>query len=197
MERCRPRGTVKSRTAVEGDQCGFAPRTRGHTIGRPCEIGVQVVFIPASSLVITTEDICRKGVHTGRLLKAADRDRVACGHLACICDDGTLDRDDSMTTVFPLPSPMLPDFTTLLLKGPYHASAPIHLCLTHLANRPGSRAVLLTPSRENFVAALRDFNDDWLNECGGYGAVSQVLSRVDVLFVSNVHTTKYRLTENT
>jgi len=46
---------------------GVAPRTRGHTIGRPCEIGVQVVFIPASSLVITTEDICRKGVHTGRL----------------------------------------------------------------------------------------------------------------------------------
>lgn len=87
-----------------------------------------------------------------------------------------------MTTVFPLPSPTLPDFTTLLLKGPYHASAPIHLCLTHLANRPGSRAVLLTPSRENFVAALRDFNDDWLNECGGYGAVSQVLSRVDVFY---------------
>jgi hypothetical protein len=92
-------------------------------------------------------------------------------------------RPRRMTTVFPLPSPTLPDFTTLLLKGPYHASAPIHLCLTHLANRPGSRAVLLTPSRENFVAALRDFNDDWLNECGGYGAVSQVLSRVDVLFV--------------
>lgn len=37
-------------------------------IGRLCKIGVQVVFIPASSLVITTEDICRKGVHTGRLL---------------------------------------------------------------------------------------------------------------------------------
>jgi hypothetical protein len=91
--------------------------------------------------------------------------------------------NDEMTTVFPLPSPTLPDFTTLLLRGPYHASAPIHLCLTHLANRAGSRAVLLTPSRENFVAALRDFNDDWLNECGGYGAVSQVLSRVDVLFV--------------
>jgi len=46
--------------------------------------------------------------------------------------------------------------------------------------------VLLTPSRENFVAALRDFNEDWLNECGGYGAVSQVLSRVDVLSVSSM-----------
>jgi hypothetical protein len=195
MERCRPRGTVKSRMAVEGDQCGFAPRTRGHTIRRPCEIGIQVVFIPASSLVITTEDICRKGVHTGRLLKAADRDRVACGVQLRRVDDGNARpwTNNEMTTVFPLPSPTLPNFTTLLLKGPYHASAPIHLCLTHLANRPESRAVLLTPSRENFVAALRDFNDDWLNECGGYGAVSQVLSRVDVLFVESfvVHATKH------
>ena len=46
--------------------------------------------------------------------------------------------------------------------------------------------MLLTPSRDNFVAALRDLNDDWLNECGGYGAVSEVLSRVDVLSVSFV-----------
>ena len=105
--------------------------------------------------------------------------------------------NDEMATVFPLPSPTLPDFTTLLLKGPYHASAPIHPCLSHLANRPESRAVLLTPSRENFVAALRDFNDDWLNECGGYGAVSQVLSRVDVLFVfirGSYHHYKHKLT---
>ncbi|KAI0306932.1 hypothetical protein B0F90DRAFT_1683624 [Multifurca ochricompacta] len=87
-----------------------------------------------------------------------------------------------MTTVFPLPSPVLPEFSTLVLKGPYHASAPIHLCLTHVANRPGTKAVLLTPSRDNFIAALRDLNDDWLNECGGYGSVSQALSRVDVFY---------------
>ncbi|KAH9062206.1 hypothetical protein EDB87DRAFT_326171 [Lactarius vividus] len=87
-----------------------------------------------------------------------------------------------MTTLFPLPSPALPEFTTLLLKGPFHASAPIHLCLTHLANRPGTCAVLLTPSRDNFVAALRDLNDDWLNECGGFGAVYEVLSRVEVFY---------------
>lgn len=92
-----------------------------------------------------------------------------------------------MTTLFPLPSPALPEFTTLLLKGPYHASAPVHLCLSHLASRPGTRAVLLTPSRDNFVAALRDLNDDWLNECGGFGAVYQVLSRVEVLSVFSAH----------
>jgi len=69
--------------------------TRRQTIRRPCKICVQVVFIPASSLVIATKDICRKGVHTGRLLKAADRDRVACPvKVAHNCDDGTLDRDE-------------------------------------------------------------------------------------------------------
>jgi hypothetical protein len=46
---------------------------------------------------------------------------------------------------------------------------------------------LLSPSRDNFIIDLRDLNDDWLNECGGYGVVSQVLSRVDVLFVFLIH----------
>lgn len=99
----------------------------------------------------------------------------------------------AMTTLFPLPSPPLPEFTTLLLKGPYHASAPVHLCLTHLANRPGTRAVLLTPSRDNFVTALRDLNDDWLNECGGFGTVSQILSRVEVLSVFSYPAAVYEL----
>ena len=113
----------------------------------------------------------------------------------CISRASTLQR--AMTTLFPLPSPPLPEFTTLLLKGPYHASAPIHLCLTHLANRPGTRAVLLTPSRDNFAAALRDLNDDWLNECGGFGAVYQVLSRVEVLYVFSYPSAMHELRPHT
>ena len=88
-----------------------------------------------------------------------------------------------MTTIFPLPCPTLPDFTTLLVAGPVHASAPIHLCLSHLANRPDSTAVLLSPSHQNFKDALVDLNDDWLNECGGFGAVSSLLSKVTSLCV--------------
>lgn len=89
-----------------------------------------------------------------------------------------------MTTLFPLPSPSLPEgFISLIVAGSFHASAPIHLCLTHLASRPGKKAVLLSPSRENFLSSAIQFNDDWLNECGGYGAVAEVLSRVIALYV--------------
>lgn len=64
------------------------------SIGRLCEIGVQVVFIPASSLVITTEDICRKGVHTGRLLTKSGETGSPVWRAGC--DNGTpaLDRDE-------------------------------------------------------------------------------------------------------
>ncbi|TFY80281.1 hypothetical protein EWM64_g3738 [Hericium alpestre] len=87
-----------------------------------------------------------------------------------------------MTSLFPLPSPSLPPFATLLIKGPFHASAPIHLCLTHVASRPDTRALVLTPSQEKWRKSLCDFNDDWLNECGGFGAVSQMLSKVDIFY---------------
>ena len=86
-----------------------------------------------------------------------------------------------MTSLFPLPSRTLPDFSTLLLTGSYHASAPIHLCLSHLVNRPEANAIFLSPSRSAFLEAVVKFNDDWLNECGGYGAVSEILARVNVL----------------
>ncbi|VDB85420.1 unnamed protein product [Peniophora sp. CBMAI 1063] len=87
-----------------------------------------------------------------------------------------------MTTLFPLPCPTLPEFTTLLVAGPLHASAPIHLCLSHLATRPDSTALLLSPSRQTYLNALIDLNDDWLNECGGFGAVSSLLSNVTSLY---------------
>jgi hypothetical protein len=98
-----------------------------------------------------------------------------------------------MTTLFPLPCPTLPEFSSLLIAGPLHPSAPIHLCLTHLASRPEKQAVFLTPSRQNFLKALQTFNDDWLNECGGYGAVSSVLSRITAL--CEVKSSKDRLTD--
>lgn len=89
----------------------------------------------------------------------------------------------AMTSLFPLPSPILPEFTTLLVAGPLHASAPIHLCLSHLANRPDTTAVLISPSRQSFLNSLLDLNDDWINECGGFGAVSSLLAKVTSLCV--------------
>ncbi|THH20129.1 hypothetical protein EW146_g1145 [Bondarzewia mesenterica] len=87
-----------------------------------------------------------------------------------------------MTSLFPLPSPNFPDFKTLLIKGPYHPSAVFHLCLTHVVDRPGTKGIVLSPSRQKLLTALQEFNDDWLNECGGYGAVSQVLSKIDIFY---------------
>lgn len=88
-----------------------------------------------------------------------------------------------MTSLFPLPSPTLPAFTTLAIKGPYHPSALVHLCLTHVVDKPNNQGIVLSPSREKVSNALREFNDDWLNECGGYGAVVQPLSNINMLFV--------------
>ncbi|KAI0053083.1 hypothetical protein FA95DRAFT_1552973 [Auriscalpium vulgare] len=87
-----------------------------------------------------------------------------------------------MSSLFPLPSPTLPECKSLLLKGTYHPSAPIHLCLTHVANRPDTTALFFTPSRHTFLSALRDYQDDWLEECGGYGAVFSVLSKVNIYY---------------
>lgn len=89
-----------------------------------------------------------------------------------------------MSSLFPLPSPVLPDFQSLLVTGPFHASALIHLCLTHLSDKPPhTRIVVFSPTRQELSSSILELNDDWLNECGGYGAVAHVLSRVDIQFV--------------
>ncbi|TFK55857.1 hypothetical protein OE88DRAFT_666820 [Heliocybe sulcata] len=74
----------------------------------------------------------------------------------------------------------LPDFSTLLIKGRYHSSAPIHLCLNSVRDTPDSKALLLTPSRQAFVEALQELDDDWLALFAGTGRVSGLCSRVEV-----------------
>jgi len=74
MERCRPRGTVKSRTAVDHHhhlslgclRVRDEKKVTRRTIGGPRKIGVQVVFVPASSLVVATQDIGCKRVHASK-----------------------------------------------------------------------------------------------------------------------------------
>ncbi|KZT20755.1 hypothetical protein NEOLEDRAFT_1074943 [Neolentinus lepideus HHB14362 ss-1] len=74
----------------------------------------------------------------------------------------------------------LPDFSTLLIKGSYHSSAAIHLCLSRLKNAPDAKALLLTPSRHAFVHALQELDDDWLTLFAGYGRVAALSSRIEV-----------------
>jgi len=81
-----------------------------------------------------------------------------------------------------LPAPNLPPFRTLLIKGSYHPSAPIHLCLSHTRTRPGSKTVLFTPSRSSFKRSLEEFNDDWLSTHSGHGKMAEISSRIEVFY---------------
>lgn len=89
----------------------------------------------------------------------------------------------TMASIFPQPSPCVPPFKTLLIHGPYHPSAPLHLCLSHAALVPTNRALFIAPSRAKLQTTLREFSDEWLNERGGHGLTSQSAMRVQMLFV--------------
>ena len=81
--------------------------------------------------------------------------------------------------------PDLSSAKTLLIKGDYHPSAPIHFCISHLSRADDEgTAVFITPSKEAFVRTLVAYNDRWLGKHGGNGEVAASLSRVKVLFVA-------------
>ncbi|KAI0082597.1 hypothetical protein K474DRAFT_1655404 [Panus rudis PR-1116 ss-1] len=87
-----------------------------------------------------------------------------------------------MASMFPAPSPKLPEFRTLLIQGPYHPSAPIHLCLSHNATHDPGKTLLLAPSRANLVSSLREFNDEWISEHGGDGSTHKLARDVNILY---------------
>ena len=105
-----------------------------------------------------------------------------------------------MTTLFPPNSVdddehLLPPFQTLLLKGEYHPSAPLHLCLSALRSTTTSSnndddtitsderdgALLLTPSRDAFSKTLQAFKDGWIEEDAMKGKNAALLARVKIL----------------
>lgn len=84
-----------------------------------------------------------------------------------------------MATIFPSPAPELPQFHTVVLCGPYHASAPIHLMLSHNWRDPRSKAIFISPSRPTFLANLAKFDDEWLKSRGGDGRTMGAAARID------------------
>ncbi|KAJ7284095.1 hypothetical protein C8J57DRAFT_1294378 [Mycena rebaudengoi] len=80
-----------------------------------------------------------------------------------------------MASLFPS-GPKLPEFASLLVKGSYHPSAPIHLALSHAAHFPGTRTLLITPSRQTMVLALQNYNDDWISTHSGKGKTLDLAS---------------------
>ncbi|KAF5322679.1 hypothetical protein D9619_001135 [Psilocybe cf. subviscida] len=79
-----------------------------------------------------------------------------------------------MASFFPEPrqNDLLPTFSSLLVLGPYHPSAPVHLALSLNAGDDRARTVFLTPSKESYAERLIAFNDAWLNEHCSDGAIS-------------------------
>ncbi|KAJ7068572.1 hypothetical protein C8F01DRAFT_1118593 [Mycena amicta] len=78
-------------------------------------------------------------------------------------------------SLFPSGSgPDLPAFKSILVKGPYHASAPVHLALSFAAKFPDMRIVMITPSREAITTALREHNDNWMMSDSGKGPVLEL-----------------------
>ncbi|KAF8974772.1 hypothetical protein BDZ97DRAFT_1775307 [Flammula alnicola] len=86
-----------------------------------------------------------------------------------------------MLSLFPQPAPALPNLSTLLIAGPYHPSAPIHLALTLNSENSKARTIILSPSRSVFKEDLLRFNDSWLNSHSGDGKISELTSNI-VLF---------------
>ncbi|KAF7433149.1 hypothetical protein PC9H_005098 [Pleurotus ostreatus] len=82
----------------------------------------------------------------------------------------------------------LPKFDSLLVKGSYPPSAPIHLCLSHIAESGTSHgAVILTPSKEQLEGALLAENDPWLQRNSGTGTVAAISRRINVLYPPTPH----------
>ncbi|OSD04332.1 hypothetical protein PYCCODRAFT_147854 [Trametes coccinea BRFM310] len=87
-----------------------------------------------------------------------------------------------MSRLFPQPCPELPDFQSLVVKGLYDASAPVHLLLSHITQHPDATVILLTPSREQFKESLVELNDEWISQNSGHGRVCAVAQRTEIFY---------------
>lgn len=86
-----------------------------------------------------------------------------------------------MPSLFPPPlSPVLLEFSSLLITGAYHPSAPIHLALS------SPRAIICAASRSALVSNLHQFNDAFLTEESGKGSTSGLTSKIEILYCSRV-----------
>lgn len=88
-----------------------------------------------------------------------------------------------MPSLFPPPGPPLRPFQSLLIKGKYHASAPIHLCLSHALEPETIKALLVVPSRSSLKKSLKQLKDEWIKMHGGEGRTSGAAMKVQVLSV--------------
>lgn len=84
-------------------------------------------------------------------------------------------------SLFPPSAPKLPQFSSLFVTGPYHASAPIHLALSLKMENAETQPIILHPVRTNLKDGLKILNDAWLASHFGHGNMTELSSGVDIL----------------
>ncbi|KAH0587402.1 hypothetical protein H2248_006192 [Termitomyces sp. 'cryptogamus'] len=88
-----------------------------------------------------------------------------------------------MPSLFPQCGPSLPPFSSLLITGDYHPSAPIYLCLSSISEFVGpGKAILISSSRQSLKATLEHHNDEWLKVNSGNGSTTSSSSRVQLFY---------------
>ncbi|KAK7470850.1 hypothetical protein VKT23_002266 [Stygiomarasmius scandens] len=85
-----------------------------------------------------------------------------------------------MPSLLPCDDLRLPELKSLLVQGPFHPTAPIHLALTHTAQNEHYTTLFLSAAKiENL---LKDYNDLQLNSQSGHGITSEVSSRIKMVY---------------
>ncbi|ESK97517.1 hypothetical protein Moror_17696 [Moniliophthora roreri MCA 2997] len=87
-----------------------------------------------------------------------------------------------MPSFFPDDHLQLPSFKSLLVKGPYHPSAPLYLALSQSTQSEDAPAVLLSSSSRKLNLSLRQYNDGWFTDNLGHGGISAVSSQVQIFY---------------
>lgn len=98
------------------------------------------------------------------------------------------DRISVMIDALPFGS-KLPEYDSLIIKGPYPPPAPLHLALNHLLQEPiedSSDVLLVSTSRDTLASALQNYNDSQLNCLGQSGEGVRLLSRIRILYVHDL-----------
>ncbi|KXN87862.1 hypothetical protein AN958_07871 [Leucoagaricus sp. SymC.cos] len=86
-----------------------------------------------------------------------------------------------MLSLFPPPGPTLHPFSTLLVKGPYHKSAPFHLAIGHVLETPENEVLIISPSQSQLKEKLVSGLDEWLTSSGTSSKVRAAMSRIVIL----------------
>lgn len=87
----------------------------------------------------------------------------------------------NMLSLFPESQHPLPEFHSLLVVGPCHASGPLYLALSYARAHSDARPIIISPSREILKESLARLGDSWLARKSRCGNMLEEVSRIEML----------------